>query len=112
MLILLSMIRGAGNNNHTGISIPTIIPAIISVGRCTAVITLALHIMRLKMIPILPNRMYLLSLCRNHRRIEAIAILIDTPAWSDGKLLFGRYLSKMVLCFSSANPNIMFGLSF
>ncbi len=63
---------------------------IISVGRWIAVATLEILIIRLKTIRIIPNIVYFLSFFCIHQSKLAIAILIETAAWSDGKLLEGK----------------------
>jgi hypothetical protein len=86
------------------------LPPIISVGRWTAVIILLNHIIRLKIINIIPKYINFLSLFFIPRIKEEIAIHIDSAAWSDGKLLVGKKLCSIVSCLRSLSHRIKFGL--
>lgn len=90
--------------------IPTILPPIISVGQWTQELILANQVTNENIIRIPPNRRIFLSLFFIPRKSDIIAILIVRAAWSEGKLLLGINLFKIVSCLRSANHKTTFGL--
>jgi len=90
---------------------PILLPARISVGRCTPELTLANHVSNENIIRIPPNRRNFLSLFFIPRKSDIIAILIVTAAWSEGKLALGKKVLRIVSCLRSVNPSTKFGLT-
>ncbi len=96
---------------RSGMIIPIVNPQRMSVGRCTTVMTLQVDMMMATMMRKYPIRIRFLFLVLYPRRSVAMAMDMETAAWSDGKELEGRNLCRRVSSASRWN-NSMLGLSF